>query len=215
LRPWYWFCKSLAYGLAKLLWGLRVEGLENVPRSGALLVTSNHISNLDPPVLGSVVPRETGFAAKRELFAVPVLSALIRSLNSIPVDRTQLSLSTLRTMGEFLTREQSLLIFPEGTRGEPGRFRSPKTGVGMILSKYPAQVLPAYVEGTDQPWRNLFRRGRVRVAFGRPYTLPKEAFGSGSRREQYRRVAELVMEHIRRLREESPNDDAGGGVPGR
>jgi hypothetical protein len=85
----------------------------------------------------------------------------------------------------------------------------------MILSKYPAQVLPAYVEGTDQPWRNLFRRGRVRVAFGRPYTLPKEAFGSGSRREQYRRVAELVMEHIRRLREESPNDDAGGGVPGR
>lgn len=215
MRPWYWFCKSLAYGLAKLLWGLRVEGLENVPKSGAMIVTSNHVSNLDPALLGAVVPRETGFAAKKELFAVPGLSALIRSLNSIPVDRAQLSVSSLRALGEFLERGMSLVMFPEGTRGKPGQFRSPKMGVGMILSKYAAQIVPAYVEGTDRPWRNVFRRGRVRVAFGRPYTLPKEAFGSGSRRETYRHVAEIVMDHIRRLREESPNDDAGGGVPGR
>ena len=214
MRPWYWFCKSLAYGVARLLWGLRVEGLENVPKTGPVLVTSNHVSNLDPAILGAVVPRESAFAAKRELFAVPVLSAWIRSLNAIPVDRSQLSVGALRALGDFLEREKALIFFPEGTRGSAGVLRSPKLGVGMILAKYPAQVVPVCLEGTDRPWRSFFRRGRVRVAFGRPYTLPKEAFGTGNRRDGYRLAAELVMDRIRRLREESPNTTTGGGDPG-
>lgn len=196
MRPWYRFCRATAYGVARVLWGLRVEGTENVPRSGALVVASNHVSNLDPALLGAVIPRESGFAAKKELFAVPVLGPLISSLNAIPVDRARLSISSLRALGGLLNDEKALVFFPEGTRSRDGRLGRPKLGVGMVLSRYPVTVIPVWIEGTDSLLRSLLRRGRMRVVFGRPHTLPGEDDPAVGRRDRYRRLAERVMEHI-------------------
>ena len=213
--PWYRFIRITAYLAFRILTGLRIEGLDKVPRSGALIVTSNHISNLDPPLLGSVIPRELGFAAKKELFDVPVLGALIRSLNSIPVDRAQLSIGALRTFGEFLETGRALIFFPEGTRGKPGRFRKPKVGVGMVLDRHPVTIVPAYIEGTDSLIRSMLRRGRMRVVFGDPYALPREEGGPEDRRDRYRRYAEAVMDRIRELQESLRTDDREPGLPAR
>jgi 1-acyl-sn-glycerol-3-phosphate acyltransferase len=202
-----------AYGLLRLVWGLRVVGRENIPATGPCLVTSNHISHLDPPIVGCVIPREAGFAAKRELFAVPGLGWLIASLNSIPVDRARLTLGTLRALGSHLESGKALVYFPEGTRSRDGKLREARVGVGMLLTKYPVAIVPAYVEGTDSPLRSLLRRGRMRVVFGRPYALPEEDRSPEGRRESYRRIAEAVMDRIRRLKEGPEPFDRETGAP--
>jgi 1-acyl-sn-glycerol-3-phosphate acyltransferase len=166
-----------------------------------VIFTCNHVSNLDPPILGSVIPREAGFAAKKELFSVPGLGHLIASLNAIPVDRARLSIGTMRAFGKLLDERKSLVFFPEGTRSRSGELSGPRIGVGMILSRFPVPVVPACVEGTDSLFRNIFRRGRVRVRFGPPYTLPRDVGASSDRREGYRRIAEAVMDRIRQLKE--------------
>jgi 1-acyl-sn-glycerol-3-phosphate acyltransferase len=204
----------VAYGLGRLLWGLSVEGLENVPRKGPVLFTSNHVSNFDPPLIGAVIPRESGFAAKRELFAVPVLATVIRSLNAIPVDRARLSIAAVRAMGRLLERGVSLLFFPEGTRSRTGDLGSPRIGVGLLLTHHPVTIVPVYIEGTDSLLRSFLRRGRLRVRFGRPYTLPRDDEASTPRRERYRRIAETVMSRIRALKEGSSRIPSEGGTRG-
>ena len=214
---WYRFCRSLAFSLGRILGGLTVEGLENVPAEGSFLLTSNHIGLLDPPVIASACPREVGFAAKKELFAVPILGPLIRSLNSIPVDRAKVSVTTFREFGRFLGQGKGLMYFPEGTRSRTGELGKAKVGVGMILAQYPVAILPVVVEGTNSLSRALVRRGRLRVIFGPPYTLPREVVEpSEERREQYRRIADLVLDRIRRLKEGiSSSDDRGTDRPAR
>ncbi len=202
MSPLYRFARAFVYSVGRVFGGLTVEGRENVPPEGSLLVASNHIGNFDPLIIASSFPREIGFAAKRELFRVPVLGPLITTLNSIPVDRAGVTVATIRAFGRWFEAEKALLYFPEGTRSRTGRLGKPKVGIGMILARYPVTVVPVVVEGTDSLVRCLFRRERLRVVFGPPFTLPGEIeVTSGSRREKYRRVAEVVMDHIERLKE--------------
>lgn len=198
----YRACQVSAYALGRCLWGLKVEGRENVPRSGALLVTANHRSNLDPPVLGSALPREAGYAAKKELFAVPGLGLLIRALHAIPVDRGRLDRSTLRCFEERLGGGDALIVFPEGTRSRNGALGEAKAGVGLLLSRGSIPILPVWIEGTESPIRNVFRRGRVRIVFGRPYTLPERLLSSSNERERSKEIARFVLEAIGALRDE-------------
>jgi 1-acyl-sn-glycerol-3-phosphate acyltransferase len=210
----YGICKLIARVLLRLLWGIRVEGRDNIPSSGPLVVTSNHRSRLDPPLLGAVLPREAAYAAKKELFGVPGLGSLIRSLNAIPVDRANLSVTTLRAFEKWLREGRVLIFFPEGTRSKDGRLGRAKIGVGMMLARQDVPVLPAYIEGTGSVLKNIFRWGRVRVTFGRPYTLPAEAWlTTGRSRDGYRRIADLVMTRIRELAGEQEAEERGTDVP--
>ncbi len=199
----YRACQTSAYAFGRILWGVRVEGRENVPRTGPLLVTANHRSNLDPPLVGAVLPREAGYAAKKELFAIVGFGRLIRALHAIPVDRTSFAPSTLRRFDERLRSGGALIVFPEGTRSRTGRLGEAKAGVGLLLMRGPVPVLPVSIEGTEAPLRNLFRRGRVRVVFGRPYTLPEELLTSSGERERSKEAARYVLDAIRRLQDET------------
>jgi 1-acyl-sn-glycerol-3-phosphate acyltransferase len=174
-----------------------------------LLVVCNHVSVLDPPFLAAALPRETGFVAKRELFSVPLLSRLIRSLNAIPLDRSRLSRGTLDRLGAFLDSGHALLMFPEGTRSRDGRLGTAKPGIGLLLLQHPVTVLPAYVEGTNAPWRNLFRRGRMRVTFGRPHPLPQELPLTSDRGAVARRIAESILDASREVRQNGATREAG------
>lgn len=213
MRPWYRFVRFLAYVVGRVVWGVRVEGRENVPRSGPLLVTSNHVSYLDPPVVAGVIPREIGFVAKRELFTVPVLGSLIRTLNAMPLDRSRLSVEELDRYGAFLKDGKALLYFPEGTRSRTGRLGKAKIGVGVLLARHPVTVVPVYVTGTDTLFRSMLRRGRLRVVFGRPYALPKGEGPGAPEREEYRRLADLVLDRIRQLKDETDASEREAGPP--
>jgi 1-acyl-sn-glycerol-3-phosphate acyltransferase len=176
-------------------------------------VTANHQSYLDPAILGATLPREVGYAAKQELFKVFGLGRLIRALNSIPVDRSSIAPSTLRRLEEWVRGGNALVVFPEGTRSKDGKLGTGKTGVGMMLAKFAVPVLPVYLEGTDSAFRNIFRRGRVRVIFGKPYTLPSGLAGSSNERETFRQAAQIVMDAIRALRDETARSQRGTDLP--
>jgi len=173
---------------------LEVEGWENVP-DGACLLASNHQSMLDPPLIGSCLPREIAFVARRTLFYNPVFGALIRACNAIPIDRENADIGAIRAALAALGAGHGLLIFPEGTRSADGRIGEAKAGAGLLACKSGAPVVPIHVRGA----RDVLPRGevvpagaaRIRVQFGRP--MPAADYDPG------REHPDRFMEASRRI----------------
>ena len=97
MKVFYRLAQSFSYGYFRLFHRFEVDGLDNVPKSGPFILASNHLSFYDPPALGCKLPRNLHYFARNTLFFGP-LGTLIRSLNSIPVNRERLELKTLRTV---------------------------------------------------------------------------------------------------------------------
>ncbi|MFH1314645.1 MAG: lysophospholipid acyltransferase family protein [Candidatus Eisenbacteria bacterium] len=180
----------------RILFGFKVTGSEAIPRSGAVIIASNHVSYCDPPVVGSGVPREVIFLAKEELFTNKAFAWLISRYNAIPLRRSVGDVGALRKAVGILKQGKAVLMFPEGTRSLTGRLLKPKPGIGMIASLASAPVVPAYVTGTNRLGAALLRRGRLSVSFGEP-VMPaaSDEAGPGSR-EGYQKVTEEVMRRI-------------------
>jgi 1-acyl-sn-glycerol-3-phosphate acyltransferase len=186
LRVWgEWAAGSLLGAV----WGVKITGLELVPRSGPLLVACNHTSLVDPPLLGAAVApaRTPRFLAKKELFRVPVLAWFMRGVGVIPLDRGTADHSAMRAALETLEAGGSVAIFPEGTRIKAGERRTPKLGVSFLAARTRAQVTPVRVLGTQ----DLRRSFPLEVRFGPPLAPP-----SGEGREGAAAYARSVMEAI-------------------
>jgi 1-acyl-sn-glycerol-3-phosphate acyltransferase len=200
----YTFLKPIAVALMRLFFRLEARGREHVPREGALLLVSNHVSVLDPPLVGGATPRKLYFLAKEELFSIPIFGRLIHAVNARPVRRdgsdSRALKSTLRLLGEG----KAILIFPEGTRGRgDGRLGEGKPGAGMLAVMSGAAVVPVYVSGTDRALprgATLPRPAKVRVRFGPP--LHFKAGHDDRRKEQYREASAEMMRAIAQLREQ-------------
>ena len=178
----------------KTCYDFKVEGLENIPQTGALIIAGNHLSNADPPAVGGFagLVRDSRFVAKKELFSVPVLGWFFRRSGYIPVDRT-------RTIGDFgalkevvhaLERGESVVMFPEGTRSKTGKPQKPKSGIGFLVYKTGAAVLPVKIEGTfGWPWVR-----KIRVKFGTVMHLKKD--DTLEPKAQYKEFAKQIMDSI-------------------
>jgi 1-acyl-sn-glycerol-3-phosphate acyltransferase len=196
----YGALKPLAVLLMRLLFRLEVEGREHVPATGPALLVSNHVSLLDPPLVGGSAPRELYFLAKEELFEVPLLGRLIRGLNARPVKRDGSDGRALKTALRLLTEGRALLIFPEGTRGVEGRLGEGKPGAGMLAVMSGAPVVPVHVTGSGRALpagRAVPRPAKVHVRFG-PALGFKPALGE-ERKERYREVTREMMRAIAQL----------------
>ncbi|WP_235530722.1 1-acyl-sn-glycerol-3-phosphate acyltransferase [Phycicoccus sp. Root563] len=162
----------------KLLTGLRVEGRSNVPREGALIVASNHLSFIDSIVIPLACARQVHFLGKAEYFqGTGVRGAAARWFHStagtIPVDRNdpRAAAGSLTLAEEVLRRGEAFGVYPEGTRSPDGRLHRGRTGVARMALSTGATLLPCAVTGTDkvQPaGSNGFRPGKVTVRFGEP-----------------------------------------------
>ncbi len=148
---------ALLTGLVKL----RISGLEQVPATGAAILMSNHESNVDPFLIGYIVPRPMAIPGKAELFRYPGLSWLLRNLGSYPVERGEADVGALRTSIEALKEGRILSVFPEGSRSRTGtighfnptlikiaiRLRIPIVAVGLAGTEGllpPGAALPTY-----------------------------------------------------------------------
>jgi len=178
-----------------LLFGLRIKCKANVPESGAFILACNHQSWFDPPIIGSVCPREISFAAKKELFGIPVIGTMIKYFNAIPVKRSGFDRAALKRLSETIETGIGIIIFPEGTRSRDGKFLKPKAGVGMLAIKHDVPIVPVHISGTAQIRRQLLVR-KVIVRFGRAFTLSEAGLGDASGKEGYRAVANEVMRRI-------------------
>ncbi len=170
---WY-----LVRGLLHLLFGYRVEGAERVPKEGPVILAANHLSILDPLVIGAGIRRPVSFIARSELFRLPVVGWLIPRLYAIPVERGAGDLAAIRGAIRVLEKGQVFGIFPEGTRSRTGRLRPFKTGVAAIALRTGSPVVPVAIIGADKAWpvgRKLFRLRRpIRVVFGEPIPVPRK-----------------------------------------
>jgi 1-acyl-sn-glycerol-3-phosphate acyltransferase len=175
-----------------------VRGLENIPRKGGLILTCNHFSVGDPPVLTGTFPRRIAWMAKQELFDFPVFGKLYNMGGFIPVRRFEGDLRAIRRSQEALRRGHVLGMFPEGTRSG-GKLGVGEPGTALIALRTGAPILPAAIWGTEHVRlpRDLFRRTHAHIRFGEPYHLPetaritKEAVAAGTD-EIMRHIAELL-----------------------
>ena len=149
MRNFYRFAQYVSWFYFKAFHRLEVHGIKNVPQSGSFILASNHSSFFDPPALGCRLPRNLHYFARDSLFFWP-LGVLISNLNSIPVNRSQLDIATLKRVLKVLKGGDPLLLFPEGTRSTDGNLGEGKKGIGLLLAKSQVDVLPARVTGGNK-----------------------------------------------------------------
>jgi len=166
-------CKLLLAS-AKLFWRVKYEGLENVPRTGGLILASNHVSHLDPPIVGIGLERPVVFIAKQELFKVPLIGWWLRQLGQISVDRGGGGKQALRIAQKCLENGEVIIIFPEGTRSGTGRVAAGRSGVAVLAIKANVPVVPVGIVGTYNAFRKgtkIPRLGKVIVRYGKPISF--------------------------------------------
>jgi 1-acyl-sn-glycerol-3-phosphate acyltransferase len=188
----YRFFRFLLRIFYRLIFRYEVIGHEHIPQRGAVLLCTNHISNLDPPLVGCSLKREVAFMAKNELFKIPVLSFLLRSFGAFPVKRGGADKQALKTGLTVLESGKVLGIFPEGTRSKTGELGPGFPGVGMFALKGDSSVIPVAIIGRYRPFQ------KMRVAIGQSIDfsdLKQEKMNS----ETMRRATERIMEHIQQL----------------
>ena len=183
---------------ARVLWGMRVEGLERVPPVGGVILAANHKSYLDPPLIGSVLPREIFYLAKRELFRIPVFSAWMRARNAIPIDREGSDRGAIEGALHVLRGGGALLVFPEGTRIRRPGLGPPHEGVALLAARAGVPILPVHLRGSWSAERRWLRPGGLRIRFGEPFRLPPVPPGRAGR-AAFPGIAARIMEAIERL----------------
>ncbi|HHW92344.1 MAG TPA: 1-acyl-sn-glycerol-3-phosphate acyltransferase [Firmicutes bacterium] len=148
--------------------GWVVEGVENIPQAGGLIVVANHTSYWDPPILGAAMTRQVNIMAKVELFRYPLFGSILRLLGAFPVKRNAVDRSAIKQALAILKEDKVLGMFPEGTRSKTGRLGKAQPGVVLFATKSGAPILPAgIIMGKG-------RKGLV-VKFGKPFFLTAES----------------------------------------
>jgi 1-acyl-sn-glycerol-3-phosphate acyltransferase len=178
-----------------------LAGLENIPRTGPLIICPNHEGTIDPPLVPAFVPRsDTWSMAKSEFFRTRIIAFIYRSYHSFPVVRHSADRAALRRAFDLLKAGHALVMYPEGTRVESGGLAKPEPGAGFIAQKAECPVLPVAVTGTREclpkgAWWP--RRVRVTLTFGRPFlVLSKRADGS---RISHEEASDAIMVAIAEL----------------
>lgn len=203
----YWLGRIFFRGLFAICFRWRVYGADHVPRKGGVILASNHASYLDPPLVGAGLPRDLHYLARESLFRFPVMGALLRSWNSVPVDRSGGGAAGLRMILDRLLEGGGIILFPEGTRTVDGQLQPARSGIGLTVVKSTAPVVPVRVLGTFEAYgrrHKIPRFRRVSVVYGRPMsfkTLRAEAQVCSKARlkEIYQEIADEIMAAIARL----------------
>lgn len=186
----------------------RVFHPERVPARGPVILASNHASFLDPPLVGAGLPRPLNYLARESLFDLPLAGWVLRKVNAVPVDRDGGGAAGLRAIMTRLREGGGILLFPEGTRSTDGQLRPARSGVGLVVIKSTAPVVPVRVFGTFQAYNRNTRFPRptaVVVKYGQPMdfaALRAEAKQCSKERlkEIYQQASNEIMNVIAALK---------------
>jgi 1-acyl-sn-glycerol-3-phosphate acyltransferase len=185
----------------------RVFHPERVPLSGPVILAANHASFMDPPLVGSGLTRDINYLARESLFRFPVAGAILRAVNSVPVDRDGGGAAGLKAILGRLLDGGGIILFPEGTRTRDGQLQPARSGIGLAVIKSEAPVVPVRVFGTFEAYGRHLKFPRphpIAVKYGKPIlfeALRAEAKTCSKPRlkEIYQQVAGEIMTAIAKL----------------
>jgi 1-acyl-sn-glycerol-3-phosphate acyltransferase len=202
VNPWYFTIYHLTRLIARVFFRFRVLHRERLIQEGPVILAMNHESYLDPPFAGIACRRAIYFLARKSLLGVPVLGWILPKLNVIPVDQEGGDRSALKALIRILRANHCALVFPEGSRTLNGKLQPPLPGIGFVIAKTLAPVVPMRIFGAH---RALPRGGGklrfcpITIVVGEPLRF-SAADVDGNGREVYPRLSQRVMDAIAALR---------------
>jgi 1-acyl-sn-glycerol-3-phosphate acyltransferase len=189
---------NLAKFIARCFFSMQVVHPERMIEEGPLILAVNHSSYFDPPLAGICSHRAVYYLARKNLLEWPVLGPLFPEMNVIPVERGGNDMSALREVVKRIKEGNGVVLFPEGTRSKDGNLQPARAGIGLIISKTLAPVLPMRIFGAYQAFpkhsRSL-RLTKITVVIGEPLRFTREEVTPPTR-ETYQRLGDRVMEAI-------------------
>jgi 1-acyl-sn-glycerol-3-phosphate acyltransferase len=185
----------------------RVFNPERVPETGPVILASNHASFIDPPLVGAGLKRGINYLARESLFRFPGVGALLHSWQAVPVDREGGGAAGLKAILDRLLAGGGIILFPEGTRTSDGQLQPARSGIGLVVVKSAAPVVPVRVFGTYAAYGRHIkfpRPRRISVKYGEPMLFKAsraEAKNCSKPRlkELYQEIANEIMAAIAQL----------------
>jgi len=210
----YYILKIVADLLIILTTRFRIQGVENIPSQGPVLVVANHLSVSDPVLLGVKLRRKIIFMAKEELFKNWFESYIVRQFGAFPVYRSRTNRDTLRRANLVLQQGYALGMFPEGKRSKEAHLMPALYGSALIAYHNKAPILPVGIIGTEKikGFNWIWRRPEVTLVVGRVFHLPEEK--TVLTKDQLAQYTEIIMKRIEDLLPEKykvPAKDGGRG----
>ena len=193
---------NLAKLLARMIFSMRVIHPERMVESGPLLIAVNHSSFFDPPLAGICSRRGVYYFARKTLLKWPFFGPLFPAMNVIPVERDGNDMSALREVIKKVKEGNAVLLFPEGTRSLDGDLQPARAGIGLVIAKTGAPVLPMRIFGAYEAFPKNARRfqlSQISVVIGEPIHFSAEEI-SNSSRETYQLLSNRVMDAIAALK---------------
>lgn len=198
---YYWLGYNLSRWLAKLFFGFRIIHRERVIQTGSVILATNHQSFFDPPLAGNAADRAIFFLAKKSLLDMPILGWLLPKLNVIPVNLEGGDRSALKALIRVLSAGECALVFPEGTRTPDGNLQPAEPGLGLVIAKTRAPVVPMRIFGAYDAWpiHGKIRLGpKITIVVGEPIYF-SDVDLSGHGKDLYTRLSQRVMDAIAAL----------------
>jgi 1-acyl-sn-glycerol-3-phosphate acyltransferase len=203
LNPYYWVCRNLIKLVGRIFFRLRWLHRERMINHGPVILAANHQSFLDPPFAGSASDRAIYFLARRTLLDGWFFGWLLPKLNVIPVDsESGKDRTALKALIRILRAGEGTLVFPEGQRSPDGKLQSAQPGLGLVIAKTLAPVVPIRIFGAFEAWpihEKWPRPGRVTVVVGEPIHFTEQDLEPGGK-DLYLRLSQRVMDAIGTLR---------------
>jgi 1-acyl-sn-glycerol-3-phosphate acyltransferase len=199
MTPLYRIGYTLCNLVGKVAFDFKVYGRENLIEEGAAILASNHQSYLDPPCIGMACRNDIYYLARNTLYQRPVIGPLLKRLNTVPVDRDRGDVSSIKTIIRLLRSGHRVIIFPEGTRSSDGKLQPARAGLGMIIAKTLAPVVPVRVFGSYDalPRVGCLKLKPVSVVVGKPMRFSGDELKGD--RDVYQKLSNRVMEEIASL----------------
>ncbi|HLB33336.1 MAG: hypothetical protein A3F67_10570 [Verrucomicrobia bacterium RIFCSPHIGHO2_12_FULL_41_10] len=201
----YYFFYTLSKIIARAFFNYRVVYPERMIESGPVILAMNHQSYFDPPLAGICSQRAVYFLARKTLFSIPLLGRLLPDFNVIPVDRDGNDMSALKNIIRLVRNGNGVVLFPEGTRSIDGSLQRARSGIGLIIAKTKAPVLPMRIFGAHEAFpknSGKINLHQITVVLGEPIHFTKEELTptDGNDRLLYQQLSNRVMNAIADLK---------------
>ena len=197
LTDWlYRICIPLQRMVLRLFADWKVNGVENVPPMGPLIIIANHQSNFDPPLISASLPRRVYFLAKSGLFIGHVVTWFLNSYGAFPVNREGADVRAYRWVLSQLRAGKPVVLFPEGTRSRDGMTKA-KPGIAQIALQSQASILPVGIVGTHRlgTWMRVFNpTGKITVNIGQVFSVPP--IEGRPNKELLDSISDMIMQRV-------------------